>query len=79
MTANEYKEKIDAALETYFHAEDFPFWGLADSMRYSLTQDAQGHTVRSTSQLKTGDRVRLRFAEGGADCTVDSLYEGEAQ
>lgn len=46
---------------------------------YSLTQDAQGHTVRSAAQLKTGDRVRLRFAEGGAACTVETLYEGEAQ
>ena len=44
---------------------------------YSLTQDAQGHTVRSASQLRIGDRVHLRFADGGADCTVDSVYEGE--
>lgn len=36
MTQQTYKKKIDEALETYFHAEAFPFAGLAESMRYSL-------------------------------------------
>ena len=44
MTANEYKERIDRALEACFHAEDFPFWGLAESMRYSLL--AGGKRIR---------------------------------
>ena len=44
MTANEYKLRIDAALEEYFHAEEFPFRGLADSMRYSLM--AGGKRIR---------------------------------
>ena len=44
MTASEYKQRIDAALEEYFHADDLPFSGLAESMRYSLT--AGGKRIR---------------------------------
>ena len=44
MTVNAYKKTIDAALEKCFHAEGFPFWGLADSMRYSLL--AGGKRIR---------------------------------
>ena len=45
---------------------------------YSLAEDGEGRTVKSAGQLKAGDRVRLRFADGGADCTVDSVTrEGE--
>ena len=44
MTAKEYKKIIDDALEACFHAEDFPFRGLADSMRYSLL--AGGKRIR---------------------------------
>ena len=45
MTAVEYKQIIDAALEEYFAAEeDFPLKGLADAMRYSLL--AGGKRIR---------------------------------
>ena len=44
MTASEYKTLVDQALESYFHAEEFPFAGLAESMRYSLL--AGGKRIR---------------------------------
>ena len=44
---------------------------------YSLTMDGEGHTVRSASVLQPGDRLHLRFAEGGAECTVDTVNKGE--
>ena len=45
MTANEYKKRIDAALEQYFAVEDdFPIKGLAEAMRYSLL--AGGKRIR---------------------------------
>lgn len=44
MTTQEYKERIDQALNTYFHAEEFPFAGLAEAMRYSLL--AGGKRIR---------------------------------
>ena len=44
---------------------------------YSITEDGAGNSVKSASQLKKGDRVRLRFADGGADCTVDCVTEGD--
>ena len=40
---------------------------------YSLTEDASGKLIRASSQLRPGDRVHLRFAEGGARCTVDAV------
>lgn len=45
MTANEYKEKIDAALDGYFKiSKDWPQAGLAEAMRYSLL--AGGKRIR---------------------------------
>ena len=44
---------------------------------YSLAEDERGALIRSAAQLRPGDRVRLRFAEGGADCTVDSVNKGD--
>lgn len=44
MTAEEYKKKIDAALEEYFKADGMPQKGLADAMRYSLL--AGGKRIR---------------------------------
>ena len=50
MTAKEYKEAVDRALEGYFHAEDFPFAELAEAMRYSLL--AGGKRIRPTLVLE---------------------------
>ncbi len=44
MKADSYRQRIDQALETYFHAEELPFSGLAESMRYSLL--AGGKRIR---------------------------------
>ena len=44
---------------------------------YSLAMDEGGHMVRSASSLHTGDLLHLRFAEGCADCTVNTVNEGE--
>ena len=44
---------------------------------YSLAEDSFGTAVKSAAQLKPGDRLHLRFAEGSADCTVDSVNKGE--
>ena len=42
---------------------------------YSLAEDGEGRTVKSAAALRRGDRLRLRFAEGAADCTVDDVYK----
>lgn len=44
MTANEYKDIIDAALSKYFVSSELPYDGLLESMRYSLT--AGGKRIR---------------------------------
>jgi len=37
---------------------------------YSLVRDAAGNIVRSSAAIKTGDRLQLTFAEGGARVEV---------
>ena len=44
---------------------------------YSLAMDREGRTIKSASALHPGDRLHMRFAEGGAECTVDSVNKGE--
>ena len=51
MTAEEYRQQIEQALEQCFQtAEDFPLKGLADAMRYSLL--AGGKRIRPTLLLE---------------------------
>ena len=88
MELDHMRDRLSAAAERKVSAGRQEFVKLAaalDAMSplrvltrgYSLTQDAQGHTIRSASLLRIGDRVHLRFADGGADCTVNSVIEGE--
>lgn len=73
MTARDYKETVDRALEAYFHAEDFPFAGLAESMRYSLL--AGGKRIRPMLVLEF-----CRIAGGDVEaalpvaCAVEMLH-----
>ena len=73
MTAKEYKEAVDRALEGYFHAEDFPFAELAEAMRYSLL--AGGKRIRPMLVLEF-----CRIAGGDLEaalpvaCAVEMLH-----
>jgi exodeoxyribonuclease VII large subunit len=40
---------------------------------YAIVQDAKGGIVRSAGQLKTGDKVSARVANGHIDATVTSV------
>lgn len=82
------RERLSAAAERKNAAarRDFVRLGAAlDAMSplrvltrgYSLAEDPGGAIIKSAAQLRPGDRVRLRFAEGGADCTVDSVNKGD--
>ena len=82
------RERLSAAAERKNAAarRDFVRLGAAlDAMSplrvltrgYSLAEDPGGALIRSAAQLRPGDRVRLRFADGGADCTVDSVNKGD--
>ncbi|MEM1305293.1 MAG: exodeoxyribonuclease VII large subunit, partial [Planctomycetota bacterium] len=48
------------------------------SRGYSLVTNAAGETIRSSDHVAAGDQVRLRFADGGADATVESVNSGSA-
>ena len=43
------------------------------SRGYAVASDAQGQTLRSARQLRCGDTLRLRFADGQANCRVEEL------
>ncbi len=42
------------------------------SRGYSITQDAQGRVLKSAKQVKPGDAVTIRFAEGAATASIDT-------
>ena len=44
---------------------------------YSIALDAEGRAVKRAGQLKAGDRLRLRLAEGEAGCLVESVNGGK--
>ena len=74
MTANEYKEKIDAALSRCFAVEDdFPLNGLADAMRYSLL--AGGKRIRPMLVLEfcriSGGNVEAAIPVA---CAIEMLH-----
>lgn len=88
MELDHMRERLSAAAERKTAAGRQSFVRLAaalDAMSplrvltrgYSLAEDERGGLIKSASQLRPGDRVRLRFAEGGADCTVDSVNKGD--
>ena len=43
------------------------------SRGYAVASDPQGQTLRSARQLRCGDTLRLRFADGQANCRVEEL------
>ena len=47
------------------------------SRGYAVAEDETGNTVKSAEQLHPGELLRLRFADGGADCRVEELLSGE--
>ena len=44
---------------------------------YAIASDAEGSAVKSAAALRRGDRLRLKFWDGSADCTVDSTEKQE--
>ncbi|MCR5577327.1 MAG: exodeoxyribonuclease VII large subunit [Oscillospiraceae bacterium] len=45
---------------------------------YAIAADADGRCIRSVSALKPGDPLRLRFADGRADCRVENTQRSVA-
>ena len=74
MTANDYKDKIDAALSRCFAVEeDFPLKGLADAMRYSLL--AGGKRIRPMLVLEFC-RISVGDVEAAIPvaCAIEMLH-----
>ena len=73
MTTKEYKDRIDAALETYFASAPAPLNGLAEAMRYSLL--AGGKRIRPMLVLEF-----CRICGGDIDaampvaCAIEMLH-----
>ena len=47
------------------------------SRGYTVTMDEKGNTLKSIKELSAGQRLRLRFGDGGANCRVEEIDEGE--
>ena len=43
------------------------------SRGFSFSTDMEGKAVNGVRDLKAKDRIRIRFSDGTADCTVDSV------
>ena len=46
------------------------------SRGYTVTSSLSGDPVRHVADLNPGDRVRVRFYDGAADCRVETVQEG---
>ena len=42
---------------------------------YALVQDAQGDIINSSSQLQTGDTVKLTLGSGAADAIISRIHK----
>ena len=47
------------------------------SRGYTVTMDEKGKALKSVKELSAGQRLRLRFLDGGARCLVEEIDEGE--
>ena len=45
------------------------------SRGYSITEKPDGSAIRSASELKAGEQIRIRFSEGSALASVDRIME----
>ena len=43
------------------------------SRGYAVASDSEGNTIKSAAELKAGEKIRLKFSDGDAGCTVDEL------
>lgn len=41
---------------------------------YSLVEKVEGGLIRNNTDIKAGDRVKIRFAQGGADAVIKKSY-----
>ena len=44
---------------------------------YTVSLNGRGETVKSVRDISAGDRLRLRFSDGQAECLVERVEEGE--
>lgn len=47
------------------------------SRGYAAAIKPDGSTVKTVAELKTGDKITVRFADGSAGCTVDNIEEND--
>lgn len=88
MELDRRRDKLISAAERTVAAKKQAFIGSAaalDAMSplrvlgrgYAAAIKPDGSTVKTVSELKTGDKIRVRFADGSAGCTVDSIEEND--
>lgn len=87
MELDRRRDRLIAAAERGLAAKKQAFIGSAaalDAMSplrvlgrgYAAAIKSDGSTVKTVGELETGDKIRVRFADGSAGCTVDSITKG---
>ena len=45
---------------------------------YTIAVDAEGNCVKSAAELSAGQRLRLSFSDGSADCLVEDVQRSKS-
>ena len=80
-------DRLAMAAERTVSAKKHVFLALAASLEamsplkvlsrgFSVATAADGSVVRSADQLREGDRIKLRLADGGAEAEITSAWKG---
>ncbi len=88
MDLDRFRDRLLAAQERQLAAKRQRFVKLGASLDamsplrvlsrgYTVSLDSRGRTVKSVKEISSGDRLRLRFFDGLADCLVEHVEEGE--
>ncbi|MBO7389408.1 MAG: exodeoxyribonuclease VII large subunit [Oscillospiraceae bacterium] len=78
------RERLAAAASSLIQDKRNALSGLSDRLNalsplnvlsrgFSFSTDMEGKAVNGVRDLKAKDRIRIRFSDGTADCTVDSV------
>ena len=78
------RERLTASASSLIHDKRNALSGLSDRLNalsplnvlsrgFSFSTDMEGKAVNGVRDLKAKDRIRIRFSDGTADCTVDSV------
>lgn len=84
MELDRMRDRLTSALDRQFASKKQGFIALAASLDamsplrvlargYTVTTDVNGMALKSVAELSEGDRIKVGFSDGYADCVVESI------